>query len=485
MNSGVKFYKAKYIIVWHENQHKTLEDGHLGVKGDRIAGYYTKLPEGAVCEDLGNVAITPGFINTHCHPSEVYTIKSYVEDTGNPLFYGSNMYDPVGMLGLGENGAILQTKLNLSEIVRSGCTTALIYGGPYSRLEADTAGVMGLRAYVGAGIRAGDRMEESNIWSSSDGHSITYRFDEEEGFKRIDEAVEFIKEYENTYNGRIKALFGPTQTMTCTPAMLRKTREMADKMGVGITIHGAEAFMELEGCIRLFGKTPVQYMADNGMTGEDVVIAHCLLVQGHSNVQFPGSDDLKILGKSKSNVAHCPMAIARMGETLQSFSRYQDAGVNMCIGTDTFPSDMLQEMRLAAHMGKIVDRATYYTTAKSIFYAATVGGAKALGRNDLGKLAPGAKADFAVFDLDNVELIPVRDLIKNIVFSATHNSVLHVYVDGKRIVENGRIPGFDEKEMCRELQAGAERSWAYSKQYSHGASTIDEKFPLSCPKYKD
>ncbi len=483
MLKQVQFYKAKMIIIWHEGQHKQLENGYLGVRDGLIEGFYTKLPEGTDYEDLGNSAIIPGFINLHSHPSEVYTIKSYVEDSGNPNFYESNMYDSLGAMGLGAKGALLQTKLNLAEILRSGCTTTLIYGGPYSRMEADIAGEMGLRAYIGAGIRAGDAKEEKNIWYSPDGHSIVYNFDEESGFKRIGEAGEFVKEYEGKYDGRIRTLLGPTQTMTCTPDMLRKTRDLADKLGIGITIHGAESFMEFETCVRMYGKTPVQLMADTGMLGEDVIVAHCICIKGHSKINMPGDEDLQLLGNSKTTVAHCPMAIARMGGALQSFSRYADAGVNMGIGTDTFPSDMLQEMRLATHMGKIIDGTTYNMTAKRIFYAATINGAKAFGRNDLGRLAPGAKADFVVFNLENIEMTPVRDLIKNIVFSATHKSIDRVYIEGKCLVKDGRVEYIDETALCRELQISAEYAWKKAKQYDRGAENVDSRFPLSCPRY--
>ena len=91
----------------------------------------------------------------------------------------------------------------------------------------------------------------------------------------------------------------------------------------------------------------------------------------------------------------------------------------MTIGTDTFPSDFIQEMRYAACLGKVVERTTFAVSARDIFYAATVNGAKALGRNDLGRLEKGCKADFVVFQLNSIEMSPVRDVVKNIIYSAT------------------------------------------------------------------
>ncbi|HQB64003.1 MAG TPA: amidohydrolase family protein [Sedimentibacter sp.] len=479
----VKFYKANYIIVWDENQHKTLEKGYLAVKGDRIEGFYSEIPEGAEYEDLGNAAIIPGFINTHCHPCESYCLKSYREDIGNPCFYESTLYDYALVMAFDEKWSVIQSKLNLMEILKSGVTTAVIFGGGYSRQEAEIAGNYGMRAYVGGPVRAGDPKEEKSIWSSPDGHSINYNFDEESGMKRIDEAEQFIKEYQGLYDGRVNALWGPTQTMTCTPKMLREIRKRADKMGIGITIHGAESPIEFESCIRTYGKTPVQYMADTGMLGEDVIVAHCLYIQGHSGINMAGKQDLKLIGDSRTTVAHCPWVLARSGNSLQSFQKYTEAGVNLTIGTDTFPSDFIQEMRHAAWMGKAAGRSTFAMSARDVFNAATINGAKALGRNDLGKLEKGSKADFVVFSLDNIEMSPVRDVIKNIVYSATRHSVDRVYVDGICVVKDGEIPGVNEKDLVRELQETTELAWSKTAKYDRSNRSVDALSPLAAPKY--
>lgn len=482
--SEIKYYKAKYIIVWDQGQHKTLENGYLGVEGDTVAGFYARIPEGAPYEDLGNAAITPGFVNLHTHPCEVYSLKSYREDVGNPYFYEGTLYDYALVMSLGERGAYLQAKLNLAEILKSGCTTSLIYGGGYSRTEAELAGEMGMRAYVGAPVRAGDRYEEQSIWYSPDGHSAVCEFDEKEGFDRIDEAEQLIRDIDGTYDGRIRGIWAPTQTMYCTPDMLKEVRKRADKMDKRITIHGAEGPLEFETCVRMYGKTPVRLMADTGMLGEDSIVAHCLYITGHSAINMAGDSDLRLLGDSKTTVAHCPIAISRGGNTLQSFAKYQEYGVNMTIGTDTFPSDFIQEMRMAAVMGKIVDRTTFAVNARDIFNAGTVNGAKALGRGDLGKLEKGAKADFVVFQLDSVEMSPVRDVVKNIVYSATRHSISQVYVGGNQVVKDGQIPGVDEKELAQELQEVSEGSWSRTAQHDRFNRSVDELSPLACPKYE-
>ena len=156
----------------------------------------------------------------------------------------------------------------------------------------------------------------------------------------------------------------------------------------------------------------------------------------------------------------------------------------MGIGTDTFPSDYIQEMRMAAIMGKVTGRSTFATSARDIFYAATVNGANALGRKDLGKIAPGCKADFSVIKLDSIEMSPVRDVVKNLIYSATRNSITRVYVDGNCIVKDGRVDGINEAELAGELQEYAEKGWKGVKNKDRMNRTIDVLSPLSCPKIK-
>jgi 5-methylthioadenosine/S-adenosylhomocysteine deaminase len=484
MDNSKRFLKARFIIVWEDGQHKTLENGYLELSGNRIEGYHTQLQEGTPYEDLGNVAITPGFINLHCHPSEVYDLRSYREDVGNPFFYESTLYDYAMLLNTGARAAQLQDTLNIIEMIKSGCTTGLIYGGGFSKNEAELSGELGWRAYIGGIIRAGDPMSVRGVWYSPDGHSLEYNFDEASGIKRLEEATDFVKEYNGSFDGRIRVVLAPTQTMTCTPTMLKATRKRADQLGVGITIHGSESLMEFEACLRMYGKTPVQFMHDNGMTGSDVIAAHCHLIQGHSLVNMAGDDDLRILANTQTTVAHCPMVLARSGSSLQSFARYTKAGINVGIGTDTFPSDYVQEMRQAAFMGKAAERTTFGASAKDIFYAATINGAKAFGRDDLGRLAPGAKADFVVFKLDSIEMTPVRDVVKNIVYSATRHSIDQVYVDGKCILKDGKVNNIDESALCSELQELVEVAWKKVGQMDRAGRDIDQLSPLSCPRIK-
>ena len=119
-----------------------------------------------------------------------------------------------------------------------------------------------------------------------------------------------------------------------------------------------------------------------------------------------------------ATVAHCPVVYARRNRILGSFARYRELGINVGLGTDTFPQDMIEEMRWAALGCKWIDRDANRGTARDVFNAATLGGARALGRSDIGRLAPGAKADIIIVDLHRLHSGPVDDPIKTLVYAA-------------------------------------------------------------------
>lgn len=488
MSNAVKYYKAKYIVVYDEGEHKVLENGYLGVKDGKVFDFTKKIPEGTPFEDLGAAAITPGFVNLHTECAEVYVVKSTVEDIINPRFYSSTLMD-YPYPEFGERAAEIQCLLSCSEFIKSGCTTNVIAGSAHSELEAEAAIKTGIRAYVTAGIRAGDAKEAVNVWDSPDGHSVRYNFNEEEGFKRIREAEAFVDKYEGAGNGRIKTLLGPTQTMTCTPNMFRATRELADKKGVGITVRVGEDVIEFESCMRLHGKSPVQLMADTGILGEDVIVGHGVYTHGHPNIKFVEPDkerrDLALLAKTKTNVAHCPSSVARIGDAFHSIQRYTEAGINVGLGSDSFPPDYIQAMRLAALLGKIVEGTTYGVNAGQMFNLATVNGAKALGRTDIGRLEKGANADFVVFKTNTLEMVPTRDIIKNIVYSTTRYSIQKVFIGGECLMEDGKIKGIDEQALVDEYQAIFEESWKKMGKQMVREKTMSEYFPMTFKSYED
>ena len=145
--------------------------------------------------------------------------------------------------------------------------------------------------------------------------------------------------------------------------------------------------------------------------------------------------------------------VSRRGEVLRSWERYRRAGINLALGTDTAPADILGEMRMAASLAKVVDEDPLAGSAASVFFAATVGGARALGRDDLGRLAPGTKADVSVFDLRSLQLGVIDCPIKALVHYASGADAEHVFVDGAWVVKDRDVVAIDDGAILDEAQA--------------------------------
>ena len=150
-----------------------------------------------------------------------------------------------------------------------------------------------------------------------------------------------------------------------------------------------------------------------GLLGPRTSVAHCLFTTAHPWTHLPegepgrhASDDLRILAETATSVVHCPMVFARRGLAMHSFDRYRVAGINLAMGTDTFPRDIIHEMRVAALVCKVVEGNFLVGNARDLYDAATLGGARLLGRDDLGRLAPGAKADLIVVDFQDLHVGP-------------------------------------------------------------------------------
>ena len=167
---------------------------------------------------------------------------------------------------------------------------------------------------------------------------------------------------------------------------------------------------------------------------------------------------------------------------LSTFDRYRKAGINLGIGTDSYPYDVIAEMRMASLAGKIIGMDNEAAKARDVFNAATLGGAKALGRDDLGRLAPGAKADIVLVDFNNVAIGPglgpdpqprdvrVRRAMSAPSWSTARSSSMH-----------GRVLFADEHELDRKAQASCEAVWQKFPQTHWTGRPMTDVFPPVAP----
>jgi cytosine/adenosine deaminase-related metal-dependent hydrolase len=199
----------------------------------------------------------------------------------------------------------------------------------------------------------------------------------------------------------------------------------------------------------------------------------------HSWTRWPGEQDRSILAETGTGVAHCPGVFARNGQQLEHLGRYVRSGIRIGIGTDSFPHNMLEELRIAAVQARIASGDVGSVTTGEVFHAATVGGADLLGRNDLGRLAVGARADVVTVDLTHPAMMPIRDPLRSLIYTAADRAVHDVFVDGQHVVSAGQVTTIDIGEVTEELQRVRDAAEATSSQFHFAGRSAAEVAPLS------
>lgn len=465
---------TSFIVAYNGKQHYLLKNGELAYKGNQIifvGKHYSDKANNII--DAKNGLVIPGLINFHCHMSLSPVEKGFFEDLASPNFYMSGLYEYLSLTDPPPEEQVRAVKYSLIEIVKKGTTTVFELG-PGNEDAIRLLGEMGIRAYIGSMSRCGS-------FFTSDGKKVEYSWDVKKAYEHLENSVELYEKYNNTYNERINIAFYAGQSDTCTPDFLKETRRVADDYGMLIHIHAAQSIIEYQKVIEQYGKTPAEYLTENGIAGPDVIYGHYFFPSGHSMNRLQVGDELKTISETCTSIAHCPWVFGRRGFVLESLKRYQDIGINVGIGTDTIPQDMIREMRDAAIFCKIAEQNSEKGTAAQVFNAATLWGAKALGRCDIGRLCAGAKADIVIVDTNNVDMFPLRDPIKALIYSGSSQNIHTVIIDGNTVVENGRFIGIDEEEICKDIQEIAQRAWDRVKGKDWAKRTHLEMAPMSFP----
>lgn len=474
-----RLIRAAHIVAFQNGRHVHLRDGIVVTEGTRILHVGPSFEGDVDAEiDLGPGIVTPGLINTHAHLTSSPLDKSFVEDRGPRQFFLSGLFEFLPARERAMDDEALQAAIDFSvpELLRTGTTTVMEIGVQGERV-IEAAARHGLRAYVGQGIRSGR-------WYTDDGRQVKYQWFDDDGAAAFERALAFCETHENTREGLIRTFMTPSQVDTVSEAMLRRCREAASELGVPLALHAAQSVPEFLEMTRRHGMTPIEWLESIGFLGPDVILGHAI-IPGESSWANYHADDVGVLADTGTNVAHAVWVFARRGIAMESFARYRARGVNMTLATDTCPQSMLDALRWTAVIAKIQDRRTEAGTAAEVFEAATLGGARALGRDDLGRIAPGAKADLICWRGDTFSMAPVRDPLRNIVYSADHGDIDTVIVDGRAVVVGGRVPGLDEAEVSARLQAGAERMWSRIPQGDWAGRDVDGLSPPSLPAFRD
>jgi 5-methylthioadenosine/S-adenosylhomocysteine deaminase len=261
----------------------------------------------------------------------------------------------------------------------------------------------------------------------------------------------------------------PAQVDTCTPELLKASHALARERNLQVQIHVSQSVAEFHEMYRRHGATPVQWLDSLGVLDDRAILGHAIFLDHHPWLHWTSRRDLDLLRERGASVAHCPTVFVRRGITLRTFGSYLRAGVNVGVGTDTYPHDFLKELFVASYAARVIGETVTDHSAAELLTAATIGGANAMRRKDLGRVAVGAKADFILVDLDHPAMRPIYDPWRTLVYSADDRAIRDVWIDGRRIVADGLVTTIDieaataalEEAQAKVLARVPERDWAH------------------------
>jgi 8-oxoguanine deaminase len=414
------------------------EDGWILVADGRVENVGAYAPPAADERvDLGGAVVTPGLVNTHHHLYQTLTRARAQEAT---LFEWLRKLYPV-WARIDEESVYAAARTGLAELALSGCTTVFDHHYVFPR---GTSGLIEaeLRAAQELGVKLIASRGSMDLGESQGG------LPPDELVEDIDTVLAETERLADAYPGQI--VVAPCSPFSVTGRLMRESAELARRRGLRLHTHLAETVEEDGYCQELYGCRPVEYLEQLGWIGNDVWCAHCVHVD---------DDDVRTFGAGGVGVAHCPTSNMRLGAGIARTRELLDAGVPVGLGVDGSASNERGDLLFEVKQALLVARARggpTALTARGALRLATRGGARVLGRHDIGSIEPGKRADLAVWRTDTLELAGAVDPIAGLVLSAPHR-VDRLYVGGAEVVRDGRLVHADEAEIARHHRVQARR----------------------------
>ena len=466
---------ARWIVGHAAGHHTLVENGCIVFEDDSVLFVGHDFPgEVDITHDYGTALIAPGFIDLDALSDLDTTILGFDNQPAHEKgrvwpqdYIPYEMYTPEELA--------FQKHYAFAQLLRQGITTALPIASLFYREWGETtaefssaaasAADLGLRVSLGPAYRTGNSFID-------DAGAIDFVFDEPRGLAGLEEAITFARAHDNTHHGLVRAMLAPDRIEGCTEALLRRSADAARELGIPIRLHCCQSKFEVDSIMQRHGMTPPEWLENLGFLSHRALLPHGNWVSGR---------DLDIIGAAGATIVHCPLVSARGGRALNSFARIRKMGVNIGMGTDTWPPDMLQNLQTGLITCRIAEGTATSVRAADYFDAATTGGADALHRPDLGRLMPGAKADITVFNFNHDRIGQIIDPIQTLLIGGSSRDISNVFVNGRHVVVNGAIPGFDFAAAHARAQAQFDGLVARYPERTWKHPPVSEIFSTSYP----
>jgi cytosine/adenosine deaminase-related metal-dependent hydrolase len=431
-----------------------IEDGAVVVAGSTIE----RVGERAVLveqypdhREVTYDLVAPGLVGAHVH-----SVQSLGRGLAEDCELLDWLFDHVLPLEASLTAAEMETaaKLGYLELIESGTTTAIDHlSVAHADRAFEAAGEMGIRGVLGKVLM--DRRSPPDLCEETDA--------------ALAESERLIERYHGSFDDRIRYAVTPRFAVTCTEACLRGARDIADAHdGVRIHTHASENRHEIATVERDTGRRNIRWLDEVGLTGEDVVLAHCV---------WTDDTERAILAETGTHVTHCPSSNMKLASGTAPVVDYIERGINVALGNDGPPAnntlDPFTEMKQAGTLQKVDHLDPTVLPAATLFEMATINGARAAGFDRLGTLREGWRADIVGLSTDATRATPLRDPLAHLVYSARAADVEFTMVDGEVLLSGGEVTVVDADQIRQDareiadaldLSAARERAQAVRPQ---------------------
>ena len=417
------------ILVTMDAERREISDGGLFVRNGVIEAVDTtaNLPKYAdEIIDVAGCIVIPGLINTHHHFYQNLT-RAVPAAQNATLFDWLRTLYPI-WARMGPEEIRISTQLALAELALAGstCSSDHLYIFPNgARLDdqIDAARDTGMRLHATRGAMS--------IGESTGGLPPDVLVERED--RILKDCLRVIQAHHDPAPGAmIRIGIAPCSPFSVSRELMRDTAILAREQKVMLHTHLAENDDDVDYSLGRFGCTPGDYVEDLGWTGEDVWHAHCV------KIDKAGID---LFQRTGTGVAHCPCSNMRLGSGIAPIRDMRDAGVNVGLGVDGSASNDSGNLLAEARQAMLLQRVAFggnSLSAREALEIATIGGAKVLGRSDLGSLEVGKRADIAAYPTKNIVLAGAWDLVAGLLFCGPLKAA-HTIVEGRILVQDGRL----------------------------------------------
>ena len=419
-----------------------LADTDILLKDGQIAAVGQGLKSAGATLNLEGCLVTPGLVNTHHHLFQ--TLTRAVPGAQDAMLFGwlQRLYPIWARFGPDEMR--LSATLGLAELALSGCTMSSdhMYLFPNGSRLDDT-----IKAATEVGLRFLATRGAMSIGQSDGGLPPDSLVEREPAI--LEDCIRVVDAFHDPNPGAmIQVGIAPCSPFSVTRELMRDAANLAREKGVRLHTHLAENDEDIAYSLDKFGCRPGQYAEDLGWTGDDVWHAHCVKLD---------RQEIDLFAKTGTAVAHCPCSNCRLGSGIAPVRQMRDAGVTVGLGVDGSASNDQSNMVDEARQAMLLQRVTSGADAMSVrevLEIATVGGAKALGRDDIGRIRKGLRADLAIWDINGLESAGNWDPAAFLL--AGPRKVKHLFVEGRHVVDEGRLTTIDLRAAINEAKVAVQ-----------------------------